>query len=77
MKIVDKLYEANINRILKSIIIGSVPIGLIAIVNIIGISNRKIGLVLILSTLFIIFSWILGDLLLNRIEMDRKNKKEV
>lgn len=77
MKIIDKIYEANINRILKSIIIGSVPIGLILIVYIIGISNRKIGLVLILSTLFIIFSCILGDLLLYRIEIDRKNKKEV
>ena len=74
MKIVDKLYDSNLNKAIKSILIGSVPIGLILIVYIIGISNRKIGLVLILTTLFIIFSWILGDLLLNRMDMDRKNK---
>lgn len=74
MKLIDKIYDSNLNKAIKSILIGSVPIGLIAIVYIIGISNRKIGLVLILSTLFIIFSWILGDLLLYRIEMDRKNK---
>lgn len=77
MKLIDKIYDSNLNKAIKSILIGSVPIGLIAIAYIIGISNRKIGLVLILSTLFIIFSWILGDLLLYRIEMNRKNKKEV
>lgn len=77
MKLIDKIYDSNLNKAIKSILIGSVPIGLIIIAYIIGISNRKIGIVLILSTLFIIFSWILGDLLLYRIEMDRKNKKEV
>ena len=74
MKLLDKLYDANLNRAIKSIILGSIPIGLIAIVNIIGISNRKLGLALILTILFVIFSWILGDLLLNRMDMDRKNK---
>ena len=74
MKLLDKLYDANLNRAIKSIILGSIPIGLIVIANVIGISNRKLGLILVLTILFVIFSWILGDLLLNRMDMDRKNK---
>ena len=74
MKILDKIYDANLNRLIKSIILGSMLMGLITIVIVISISNRIIGLVLVSTIVFVLFSCILGDLLLNIMDIARKNK---